>query len=198
MKTSQLILDKATLLIEDQGIAALSMRHLADRLQLTPMALYRHFANKDALLDAVADRYFTELGVRWKTHAASSDYQTALLYIGKDLIDFYLQHPYIYQLMFLDIRPNARVVSNATDSAESPTFSLVVQAVQKGIVNGELVDTDAQNIALVLAGQLHGLVALRQGGRITMSDGAFQEFCHQAFIHVIAAYQRDPEPVKKT
>lgn len=38
-----------------EGAAAMSMRRIAADLDCDPMALYRHFANREALLDAVAD-----------------------------------------------------------------------------------------------------------------------------------------------
>lgn len=39
-----------------EGFQAVTMRAVADELQASPMALYRHFATKDALVDALLDR----------------------------------------------------------------------------------------------------------------------------------------------
>lgn len=50
------MVDKATQLLDDYGIADLTMRRLARELNVTPGALYWHFADKQALLGAVADR----------------------------------------------------------------------------------------------------------------------------------------------
>ncbi|TPG32238.1 TetR family transcriptional regulator [Mycolicibacterium hodleri] len=50
------VVDKATQLLDDYGIADLTMRRLARELGVTPGALYWHFADKQALLGAVADR----------------------------------------------------------------------------------------------------------------------------------------------
>lgn len=50
------VVDKAAQLLDDYGIADLTMRRLARELGLTPGALYWHFADKQALLGAVADR----------------------------------------------------------------------------------------------------------------------------------------------
>ena len=54
------------------GLEALTMRTLAEMLEVAPMALYRHVANKDDLIDAMVDVVFTEIGVPsgggdWKT-----------------------------------------------------------------------------------------------------------------------------------
>ncbi|MGW0158748.1 TetR/AcrR family transcriptional regulator C-terminal domain-containing protein [Mycobacterium sp. NPDC003323] len=50
------VVDTATALLDDFGIADLTMRHLARELSVSPGALYWHFANKQELLGAVADR----------------------------------------------------------------------------------------------------------------------------------------------
>ncbi len=61
----------AVLRADRDGLATLSLRHLADDLDVTPMALYRHVAGKDDLLEAVADARLAALGVpgprkRWR------------------------------------------------------------------------------------------------------------------------------------
>ena len=50
------ILDAALRLVEKDGPDRLSMRRLAQTLDVWPMALYRYFEDKDALLDAIVER----------------------------------------------------------------------------------------------------------------------------------------------
>lgn len=49
------IVEAATALIEDRGLDGFSMRALADVMGVQPMTFYHHFADRDALLDAVVD-----------------------------------------------------------------------------------------------------------------------------------------------
>jgi AcrR family transcriptional regulator len=54
------------------GLEALTMRTLAEELEVAPMALYRHVANKNDLVDGMVDAVFSEIGVPsgggdWKT-----------------------------------------------------------------------------------------------------------------------------------
>jgi AcrR family transcriptional regulator len=54
------------------GLEALSMRKLAEALDVAPMALYRHVANRDDLVDGLVDLVFGEIvvprsGAEWKT-----------------------------------------------------------------------------------------------------------------------------------
>ncbi|HEV2872582.1 MAG TPA: TetR family transcriptional regulator, partial [Actinomycetota bacterium] len=46
------VLGAAVALADAQGVEALSMRKLAQELGVVPMALYKHVANKDELLDS--------------------------------------------------------------------------------------------------------------------------------------------------
>lgn len=54
--TADRILDAAIRIADRDGLAAVSMRRLAGVLAVTPMALYWHFANRTALVDAMAAR----------------------------------------------------------------------------------------------------------------------------------------------
>lgn len=55
------VVDMATSLLDDYGLADLSMRRLARELNVSPGALYWHFANKQQLLGAVTDRILQPL-----------------------------------------------------------------------------------------------------------------------------------------
>jgi AcrR family transcriptional regulator len=66
------VLRTAVQLADESGIEALSMRKLAQALDVVPMALYRHVANKDELLDGMIDVVVGEIdppleGADWKT-----------------------------------------------------------------------------------------------------------------------------------
>ena len=58
--------------VDEGGLGALSMRKLAEVLDVAPMALYRHVADKEDLVDGMIDVVFSEIdlpasGVSWKT-----------------------------------------------------------------------------------------------------------------------------------
>ncbi len=50
------VVDAATAILDNYGIADLTMRRLGRELNVSPGALYWHFSNKQQLLGAVADR----------------------------------------------------------------------------------------------------------------------------------------------
>jgi AcrR family transcriptional regulator len=55
------VLDAAVALADTIGLEAFSMRGLAQELGVVPMALYKHFENKDELLDGMVDIVFDEM-----------------------------------------------------------------------------------------------------------------------------------------
>lgn len=55
------IVEAAIALAEEQGIQAVTIRRVAKRLDVTPMALYWHFKNKDDLLDGMVDWLYGEM-----------------------------------------------------------------------------------------------------------------------------------------
>jgi AcrR family transcriptional regulator len=50
-----LVVSSALRIVDEEGLDALTVRKVADEFGVTPMALYWHFSNKEALLDAVGD-----------------------------------------------------------------------------------------------------------------------------------------------
>ena len=70
--TKERVLRAAVALADEGGVESLSMRRLAQDLGVVPMALYKHVANKDELLDGMVDAVVAEIdppieGADWKT-----------------------------------------------------------------------------------------------------------------------------------
>src|ERR1019366_9555410 len=59
--SSARVLHAAVALADEAGLEAFSMRGLAQELDVVPMALYKHVANKEELLDGMVDIVFTEI-----------------------------------------------------------------------------------------------------------------------------------------
>jgi len=64
------VLSESLALADEQGLEAVTMAAVAERLAVTPMALYRHVANKADLLDGLVEQLLTEFpappaGVPW-------------------------------------------------------------------------------------------------------------------------------------
>ncbi len=62
--TSERIARAARRLLDKQGVEAVTMRRVAAAVNITAMAVYRHYADRKALLNALADEGFRELAER--------------------------------------------------------------------------------------------------------------------------------------
>lgn len=88
--TSERILDAAVQLIDRDGLAELSMRHIGAALGVEAMSLYRHFAAKSALLDAVVARLLAELVL---PVPGAAPWQQSFRELSRDYRRLLLRHP---------------------------------------------------------------------------------------------------------
>ncbi|MEI6621139.1 MAG: TetR/AcrR family transcriptional regulator [Actinomycetes bacterium] len=85
------VLDAALEIIDEEGLEALSMRHLAKRLDTGSMRAYRHFSSKEDLLEALADREARR--VRSIDLSGISEPRELLLEAACRTRDLLLEHP---------------------------------------------------------------------------------------------------------
>lgn len=95
----RLILDQALALVDEQGLAAMSMRAVAERVGLTSMALYPYVGGKDALLDGLVDLLHLELGTAYGDDPADIDWRQRLRALGRAVRGLSRRHPRAYPLI---------------------------------------------------------------------------------------------------
>lgn len=93
--TRDRVLRTAVSLADQEGIEALSMRKLAQALDVVPMALYRHVANKDELLDALVDVVIGEIDPPLEEADWKTSLRARILSARRAL----LRHPWASRLM---------------------------------------------------------------------------------------------------
>jgi len=95
------LIEAATKVVERDGPEALSLRDLAAQLGVSRAAPYRHFADRDALLAAVALRGFETLTAIYQTaHDAPGDGRARLRESMRRYIGFAQSQPGLHRLMF--------------------------------------------------------------------------------------------------
>jgi AcrR family transcriptional regulator len=172
--TRERILGAAERVHQQEGLDAVSMRRIADEVGLTAMALYRHFRDKDALLDALVDAALA----RWEAYlsgvvAAGSPVErirgALTAYVG-----FALGEPHAFQLTYLVARPNGPIEPAAQRMTASPAYRAIVAAVREGMARGELRPGDPEETMLLAWAAVHGLVVLHRAGRFGFDDAQFR------------------------
>ena len=102
----RLILDQALALVDERGLAAMSMRAVAERVGLTSMALYPYVGGKDALLDGLVDLLHLELGTAYGDDPADIDWRHRLRALGRAVRALARAHPGAFPLLLN--RPRGR------------------------------------------------------------------------------------------
>lgn len=88
------LISAGTAALELTGNADVSLRETARRAGVSPTATYRHFASKEALLAAIAERGFADLEQRF------SKVENGLADFGRVYVGFAKDRPAMFRLMF--------------------------------------------------------------------------------------------------
>jgi len=179
--TAASILAAARTLLDQEGLPAVAMRAVAERVGITPMAIYRHYADRASLLNAVADEGFTELAARVGALRLKGRFEHRLTQVADLFLDAALQFPNLYELMFLVPREGARVYPRDFKAGRSPTFNPTVNILEEAMHAGELRPDDPIEIAFELSALSHGLIVLYLGGRVAQSEKQFRALHQRSF-----------------
>jgi AcrR family transcriptional regulator len=95
------VLAGAVALADENGIGTLTMRRLADRLQVEPMSLYHHVANKDEILDGMVDVVFREV----ELPSMHTEWKAAMRDRAASARDVLRRHPWAIGLMESRLTP---------------------------------------------------------------------------------------------
>ena len=146
-------------LLAERGADAFSLNELARRVGVSTAAPYRHFADREALLCAIADEGYVRFGARLDAAAAAAtDDADALLRLGVAYLGFAADEPALFDVMFRG--GTARV-----SEVGPPTFETLVDTVARAQRSGVLADVlDARTTARTLWATLHGLAVLDARG----------------------------------
>ncbi len=183
------ILDAATELLLETGHARLvSIRSVAQRVGVTPPSIYLHFADKEALLDAVCARYFEKLDSDMRRVAAEHTYPVEVLRAqGLAYVRFAIQTPELYRIATMG---EWRSGNNVDATLESSAFKHLRATVQRLMDDGIYRPDDPTEAALQLWSAAHGVAAmviaephLPFGDAEAFTDRVLRSvFCGQAVI----------------
>ena len=153
------ILDATTELLLETGHAkAVSIRSVAQRVGVTPPSIYLHFADKDALLDAVCARYFEKLDEEMQRVAADQPSTVEVLRAqGLAYVRFATQTPELYRIATMgEGRPGSDIDMTLNSSA----FLHLRNSVESLMAEGVYPSGDPTTAALQLLTAAHGVASL--------------------------------------
>ena len=161
-ETRERILDAAREMFVEAGYEATTMRAIADRIEYTPTAIYHHFRNKEALLAELCALDFQALAAAFQKLSRIADPIERLRRCGLAYVEFGLQHPMQYQLMFMTRKPPEvmKAIRGADPSEDAYEFlrATCADVIATGRVRPEY--RNVNELALMSWSALHGLISL--------------------------------------
>ena len=150
-------------ILEEQGLAALTLRAAARRAGVSHAAPYHHFADKEAILAAVAARGFRMQSQAMEAAARNAPRPTdGLQAYGLTYATFAQAHPSLFRLMYT----REHSIPHATPEVVEASKQIYPNLVEGICQTTGCSQDQAHGIALVLWSTLHGLAMLWLDGQL--------------------------------
>jgi AcrR family transcriptional regulator len=168
----QALIEAALKLVSEKDVDSVSLREVARQVGVSHTAPYRHFADKDSLLAAVAQEGFQMLhhALDVVPDETSLNPLKRLQEIGVTYVDFALKHSTHYRLMFSAYGATSAQQNPELEQAAKQAFMVLVNGVKSGQQQGLIRPDNAQQLALAAWALTHGLAMLLMDGQIPMED----------------------------
>jgi AcrR family transcriptional regulator len=163
LRTALLVQAERTL--RERGAQDLSLRELARAVGVSHGAPRRHFPDRQALLDALAEAGFERLGAELRSAVARAgeDFEARLRATAVTYVHFATRDAALLELMFAGKHQQQ---SGALHDAAERAFSIMFELIQQGQAEGVLEQGEPERVGLVLFATIQGIAALLTGGMV--------------------------------
>lgn len=185
MSSAGRIQQAALEILVTEGADAVSMRRVAAAAGVTPMATYKHFANRDELLSAVARSAYADVAATWDRRPGGGGFAERLMRLADDLLDFALDRPHLYAFLIADRRPAQNRFPEDFLARRSPAFTPVIEIVEQGIVEGALRDDHPLEMTLTITASAQGLLQMYLNDRINLCEDAFRALFKRTMTRIL-------------
>ncbi|MGC0205922.1 TetR/AcrR family transcriptional regulator [Streptomyces levis] len=160
-------LDAAERSLRAHGVDQLSVRDLARDIGVSHAAFRRHFADRRALLDALAESGFVRLGAELRAAVdaidGEDDLSARLHAFASAYVRFATENAALTGLMNSSKhRPGATAVAEAAAAA----FGQIGDLIEEGQARGELDEGDPEDIGLIIYATVLGITSMLNSGMI--------------------------------
>jgi AcrR family transcriptional regulator len=169
--------------LEAKGPEGLALRHLAERLGVTQPSLYRHFAAKEALVDALAIQGFVALRARLAA-AGGETARARLMAMMRAYLAHGLAQPQHYRLMFARPAAEKRRDAALVEIAASARQDLA-EAVAAWFSEADGSPAAVAEVSVSLWALAHGLVMLASEGHLPREG--IEAICEASLARLLPA-----------
>lgn len=188
--TKDHILEAAKAVLEKDGLPGLTMRKVAESAGMSPMGLYRHYADKDALLNAL-----TEDGLaRWGKIAQSlraHDPVRWLEHLQEAYLAFALEEPHRFDAAFFLPATEARRYPDDFMAGRSPVAAMAMLRIDQAKTEGRIINKPTFEILLTIAAASQGMVSMYRAKRFS-SEGQFKAMYRKTMRNCFESFAATP------
>jgi AcrR family transcriptional regulator len=190
MKTKARILRAARKLFDEKGLEQLSLRSVAKGVGISPMAIYRHFESKQALVDAIVLDGLAQWSARVDALPPAKGL-AKVEQIGEAFLDFALKEPRRFEAAFLLHSKKARRYPDDFVAGRSPAGKVQLESIEAAMAEGVLQAGSAIEIMMTNAALSQGLVTLYRAGRIAGGETEFRKLYRRAMRRLTETFMTE-------
>ncbi len=159
------LLAQAEVIVRERGVQELSLRELAREVGVSHGAPRRHFPDRQALLDALAEDGFVRLGaeLRGAMDGAGERFQARVQATASAYVHFATRDAALLALMFASKHGEQ---SGALHEAADRAFSVMLELIEQGQAEGMIEPGEPERVGMVLFATIQGIAALVTGGMV--------------------------------
>jgi AcrR family transcriptional regulator len=156
-----------------EGADGVTMRRVATAVGVTAMAIYRHFRDRETLLQAATAAEYPRIA--GYLERANSKTNVPGLRGMHGYLDYAFDHPQLFRYMFSSHRTDAFAFPQDLKRNKSPPFSILHTVVSQLMDRGVFQRDGVGETALSIWAHAHGLITLYLSGRINVPRTAFRK-----------------------
>lgn len=160
------LLEQAVIDIRERGSDGLSLRDLARQVGVSHAAPRRHFPDRRALLDALAEEGYRRLGSEFRAalDAAGTEFEPRLRATAAAYTRFATEDAALLELMFSRKYTSSHdVVHTAADNS----FGILMPLIPQGQAEGVLQPGDPEHVGMLIFATIQGVVSLMTSGMMS-------------------------------
>jgi len=169
-----------------EGLEGVSMRRVAERVGVSAPAIYRHFRNKQELLNEIVVEGLTILGNYLEPALEADTPLERLRGMTERYLDFALEQPKYFEFAFLIPNPESSQLAEEVTRPDYVTFRMAIEQIVACMEQGVLGNGDPLETAITFWAEVHGLVILHHTGRFGLDAESFREIYRRCVDRVIA------------
>lgn len=182
------ILKAAMQLYTEEGIEKTSIRNIANAIEYSPGTVYLYFKNKAEIMHALHTQGFSMLRQRFEALFSVSDPMERLKAMGRVYLQFSVEEPGLYDLMFSSRYPIDFLegVDEVQWTQGQGAFDALRSTVAACMEQGRFSGHDPELTSFLVWSTVHGMAALRSTKRIQKaldkpSEGIVER-AHEEFL----------------